>query len=96
MVYILLNIMYNMVHRKNYHLFTVELVAMTNRSQRNFKERVFRMLFAEPAHAWELFRALEGSLECSKNELPLFEVVTLQNVLSRHKLNDLALSALRN
>lgn len=54
------------------------------------------MLFAEPAHAWELFRALEGSLECSKNELPLFEVVTLQSVLSRHKLNDLALSALRN
>lgn len=54
------------------------------------------MLFAEPAHAWELFRVLEGNLEFSKNELPLFEVVTLQNVLSRHKLNDLALSALRD
>ncbi|MCI8645366.1 MAG: hypothetical protein HFE76_00930 [Firmicutes bacterium] len=60
------------------------------RTQRNFKDRVFRMLFAEPAHAWELFCALEDGPEVSKAEQPLFEVVTLQNVFGSHKLNDLA------
>lgn len=76
--------------QSSYGSFIIKESETPYRTQRNFKDRVFRMLFAEPAHAWELFCALEDGPETAKTGQPPFEVVTLQNVLGHHKLNDLA------
>lgn len=62
------------------------------RTRRNFKDQVFRLLFSETETAWELFCALEGDsyAESRKTDKSLLKLVTLQDVLGSHKLNDLA------
>lgn len=60
------------------------------RTNRNFKDRMFQLLFSEKDAAWELFCALEGDEFMEKGDADRLEIVTLRDAVGNKKLNDLA------
>lgn len=57
------------------------------RTSRDFKDRIFRLLFSEKEEALELFNALEETNYAQTEKL---EIVTLEDAIYNQKVNDLA------
>ena len=70
--------------------FIIKEDTIPYRTNRNFKDRMFQLLFSEKDAAWELFCALEGDEFMEKGDAGRLEIVTLRDAVGNKKLNDLA------
>ena len=79
----------NSFYFQTFH-FIIKEDTIPYRTNRNFKDRMFQLLFSEKDAAWELFCALEGDEFMEKGDAGRLEIVTLRDAVGNKKLNDLA------